>query len=390
MKMISRRPLLLLLGFVFLVRTAFGTEETSVRSGLLVYVGTASYTGQVSKGIFAFRFNPQTAQLGPLGVVGEADNPGFLAIHPNQRYLYAVNETGNQVAQNGGAISAFAIDSKTGKLKLLNKVPSHGAHPCYLTVDKTGKYVVVANYFGGTVESFPVRENGQLGEAVSVVKHSGSSVNKERQEAPHPHGVRLSPDNGLAVAADLGIDKLMVYRFGSKDGSLTSSNPPFAELPPGSGPRHLAFSPNGKFVYVVNELKSSVSAFSCDPAAGTLRLLHTISTLPKDFKNENSGAEIEVSPLGKALYVSNRGHDSIAVFSIDATKGTLTPVEHVSTQGKTPRNFAIDPSGSFLIATNQDSQNLVLFRIDNKTARLSPTGQVVKIASAPVCVVFAR
>ena len=286
--------------------------------------------------------------------------------------------------------ASYVIDSKTGKLKFLGKVPTHGAHPCHLTVDKSGKYVVVVNYFGGTVESFPVKGDGQLGEAASVARHTGSSVNKERQEAPHPHGVKVSPDSRFAVVADLGIDKLMIHRFSLKDGSLTPNNPPSAELSAGAGPRHLAFSPNGKFVFTVNELNSTVSAFACDLSGGSLRLNQTISTLPKDFKGENSGAEIEVSPSGKVLYISNRGHNSIAVFSIDDTKGTLTPLEHVSTQGKTPRGFGIDPSGSHLIVGNQDTQNLVVFRIDSKTGRLTSAGQPVKTTSAPVYIGFAR
>jgi 6-phosphogluconolactonase len=390
MKMISRLAAVVLACFALPNWRAFAGDENSARSDLLVYVGTARYTGGVSKEILAYRFNPKTAELSSLGVAGEADNPGFLAIHPNQQYLYAVNETGNQQAMNGGSVSSFAIDSKTGKLKFLGKVPTHGAHPCHLIADKSGKYVVVVNYFGGAVESFPVKGDGQLGEAASVVRHTGSSVNKERQEAPHPHGVKVSPDSRFAIVADLGIDKLMIHRLSLKDGSLTPNNPPSAELSPGAGPRHLAFSPSGKFVFSVNELNSTVSAFARDLSTGSLRMIQTISTLPKDFKSENSGAEIEVSPGGKTLYVSNRGHNSIAVFSIDDTKGTLTPVEHVSTHGKTPRGFGIDPSGSHLIVGNQDTQNLVVFRIDAKTGRLSPVGHAVKTTSAPVYVGFAR
>jgi 6-phosphogluconolactonase len=380
---------LLVFSSVVAICLLLATEDSSVPGGLLVYVGTARYTGQTSKSIFAFRLNPATAQLRALGVAAEADNPGFLAVHPNQRFLYAVNETGNQEAKDGGSVTAFSMDSATGKLKLLNKVPTHGAHPCYVAVDKTGRYVVVANYYGGTVESFPVRNGGQLGEASSVVKHSGSSVNKERQEAPHPHGLRLSPDNRFVVAADLGIDKLMIHHFSSTDGSLTPNNPPSVELSPGAGPRHVAFSRNGKFVYVVNELNSSVSAFPWDVTRATVRPIQTISTRPREFKGENSGAEIEVSPSG-FLYVSNRGHDSIAIFSVDEAKGTLAPIAHVPTQGKTPRNFGIDPSGSYLIVANQDSQNLVVFRIDGKTGRLAPAGQALKVTSLPVCVAFAR
>jgi 6-phosphogluconolactonase len=380
---------LLVFSSVFAICPLLVSEDSPIRGELLVYVGTARYTGQTSKSIFAFRLNPATGQLRTLGIAAEADNPGFLAVHPNQRFLYAVNETGDQEAKTGGSVTAFSIDPATGKLKPLNTVPTQGAHPCYVAVDKTGKYVVVANYYGGTVESFPVRSGGELGESTSVVKHSGSSVNKERQEAPHPHGLRLSSDNRFVLAADLGIDKLMIHHFSSTDGSLTPNNPPSAEVSPGAGPRHVAFSRNGKFVYVVNELNSSVSAFPWDVTGSTLHPIQTISTLPKEFKGENNGAEIEVSPSG-FLYVSNRGHNSIAIFSADEAKGTLTPIAHVPTQGKTPRNFGIDPSGSYLIVANQDSQNLVVFRIDGKTGRLAPAGQALKVTSPPVCVAFAR
>lgn len=374
----------------FLLPHTQHAEDASAQASHLVYVGTASYSGQVSKSILAFRFNPKTAELSPLGVAGEADNPGFLAVHPNQHTLYAVNETGNQKAQTGGSVSAFALDRQTGKLKLLNNVAAHGAHPCHLTVDKAGKYVVVASYFGGAVESFPVKPDGRLGDTASVVRHTGRSINKERQEAPHPHGLKLSPDSRFALVADLGIDKLMIHQFNAQDGTLTPNKQLSATLPPGAGPRHVAIAPSGKFAFVVNELNSTVSAFSRNVTSGALDLAQTLSTLPKDFKGENSGAEIEVFPSGSFLYVSNRGHDSIAVFSIDASKGTLTPIEQVSTQGKTPRNFGIDPTGSFLIAANQDSQNLVVFRIHPETGRLTPAGQSVKTTRAPVCVTFVR
>ncbi|MBM3803719.1 MAG: lactonase family protein, partial [Acidimicrobiia bacterium] len=297
---------------------------------------------------------------------------------------------GNQQAHNGGSVSAFSIDSKTGKLKLLNNVPAHGAHPCHLVVDKAGNYLVVANYFGGAVESFPIAKDGTLREAASVVRHTGSSVNKERQEAPHAHGVQLSPDNRFAVAADLGIDKLMVHRFNAANGVLTPNLAASAKVAAGAGPRHVAFSPSGRFVYSVNELNSTVSGFACDLAKGALRLNQTISTLPKDYSGENSGAEIDVLPSGKAVYVSNRGHDSIAVFTVDEAKGTLTAAGHVSTRGKTPRSFAIDSSGRYLVVANQESSNLAVFRIDPKSGLLSPVGPVFKTMSSPSYVGFAN
>ena len=377
-----------LLACALLTSLARATGDSLAGTDHLVYVGTAIYTGQNSKAIYACRFNTQTGRLTSLELAAESNNPGFVFVHPNRRFLYAVKEIGDKKIGKGGAVTAFSINPETGKLTFLNEVAAHGAHPCHVTVDKTGKYVLVANYFGGTVESFPVGNDGRLGQSASVVRHSGASVNRARQEGPHPHSVVVSPDNRFAISADLGIDKLMIYRFSSMDGSLESTNPPHAEVKPGAGPRHLVFSPNGKFVYVVNELNSSVSAFAWDSERGALHLVETVSTLPKSFKGGNSGAEIEVSSSGKFLYVSNRGHDSIAVFSIDTARGLLTPVEYVPTQGKTPRHFTIDPSGSYLIVANQESDTIVVFRINTNTGRLTSTGQELKVR-APVCVEFA-
>ncbi len=352
-----------------------------------VYVGTYTRQKTKSQGIYAYRFDGATGQLTSLGLVAETASPAFLAVHPNRRSLYAVNEIDNYEGRKSGAVSAFAIDRGTGKLTYLNQVSSRGGGPCHVSVDKTGKYVLLANYGGGSVAMFPVLEDGRLGEASAFVQHTGSSVDTKRQEGPHAHSINPSPDNRFALAADLGLDQLLVYRFDPKKGVLAANNPPFAKVNPGAGPRHFDFHPGGMFVYVINEMQSSVTAFSYDPAGGVLRELQTVSTLPKDFTGENDTAEIEVHPAGKFLYGSNRGHDSIAVFAIDSAKGTLTPVEHVSTQGKTPRNFEIDPTGSYLIAENQDSNNLVVFRIDPKTGRLTPTGQVVDSPS-PVCIKF--
>jgi 6-phosphogluconolactonase len=351
----------------------------------LVYVGT--YTGKDSKGIYAYRYDAGTGQLTSMGLAAETSNPSFLAVDRSRRFLYAVNENSNFKGQSSGAVSAFAIDRNSGKLSLLNEVPSRGADPCYVALDKTGKYVLVANYSGGNMAVFPIDENGRLGEASAFVQHTGSSVNRERQEGPHAHWIDLSPDSRFAIAVDLGLDQLLVYRFDPAKGSLTPNNPPFAKVEPGAGPRHFAFHPSGKFGYVINEMQSTITAFSYNAAKGTLRSLQTVSTLPKDFSGNNDTAEIQVHPSGRFLYGSNRGHDSIAVFAIDRRKGTLKPVEYVPTQGKTPRNFAIDPTGSRLFVANQNSGNIVVFRIDAKTGHLTPTGQMLEVPS-PVCVTF--
>jgi len=234
---------------------------------------------------------------------------------------------------------------------------------------------------------FPVLKDGRLGEAVAFVQHHGSSVNHERQLGPHAHMINVTPDNRFALAADLGLDQLLVYRFDATNGSLAPNDPPFGKVNPGLGPRHFAFHPDGKYVYVISEMGSAITTFSYSARDGNLQEIETVSTLPKDFKGKNYCAEIAVHPSGKFLYASNRGHDSIAVLAIDAAKGALTPIEHVSTQGKTPRNFAIDPTGSYIFAANQDTNNIVIFRIDPKSGRLTPTGEMVEVGS-PVCVTF--
>jgi len=353
------------------------------------YVGTYTEDGTNSKGIYAYRYDANTGDIAPLGVAAETTNPSFVAVSPNGRFLYAVNEVGNYKGPNSGGVSAFAVDRATGKLTFLNEVPSRGADPCYITVDKTGKFVLVANYTGGSVAVFPVLADGKLGEASAFVQHTGHGTNPERQEGPHAHSIDLSPDNRFAFVDDLGLDELLVYKFDSAKGSLTPNDPPFAKLDAGAGPRHFALSPSGKFAYVVSEMGRSVTVFSNDAARGKLQRLETITTLPKDFSGRNDDAEIEIHPSGKFLYASNRGHESIAVYSIDPEKGTLTLVEISPTGGKEPRSFEIDPTGKFLFAANQKSDNIVVLRIDEKTGRLTPTGKVVDVPS-PVCVKFLK
>lgn len=349
------------------------------------YFGT--YTRQDSKGIYAYRFQPATGKLTPVGLVGETENPSFLTVHPNQRFLYAVNEISNYQGESAGSVTAFSIDAKTGNLTLLNRVSAHGTTTCHLVVDKTGKCLLVANYGTGvSVAAFPVKEDGSLGEASATVQHTGSSIGP-RQKGPHAHSVNLSPDNRFVLVPDLGLDQVFSYRLDPAKGTLTPNDPPFATVTKGSGPRHFAFHPNGQFTYTLSEMGSLVTVFAYDGAGGTMKELQTISTLPKDFSGTNNSAELFVHPNGRFLYASNRGHDSIAVFAIDPLKGTLTTIEQVSTQGKIPRGFAIDPTGAYLLAANQNTNNAILFRIDQKTGRLTPTGDDLKIPS-PVCVIF--
>lgn len=384
---ISRRCFHIVLIFLL---TAIVGSAAPTGGKYLFYVGTYTEQGGKSKGIYAFRFDATTGQSTALGLAAETTNPSFVALHPNGRFLYAVNELQNYEGPNSGGVSAFAVDPKTGKLKFLNEVRSRGADPCYIIVDKAGKNVLVANYTGGSVAVFPILEDGRLGDAVTFIQHKGHGTNPQRQEGPHAHSIDLSPDNRFAFVDDLGLDELMTYNYSpEKNPRLGPENPPHVNFDPGSGPRHFALHPSGKFGYVVAEMASTVTALSVDLKTGRVERLQTLSTLPKDFKGENDDAEVHVHPSGKFLYTSNRGHNSIAVFAIDPGKGTLTPIEYVPTQGKIPRSFEIDPTGHFLLAENQDSNNIVVFRIDQKTGRLTPTGQVLEVGS-PVCVKFLR
>lgn len=351
----------------------------------LVYIGT--YTGHDSQGIYGYRFDPETGQTIPIGLVAETENPTFLTVHPNGRFLYAVNEVDEYEGKPSGAVSAFSIDRNSGALTLLNRVPSMGKGPAHLSLGQTGKYLLVANYGGGSVAVFALGVDGRIGASSAFVQHSGSGANPERQAGPHAHQIIVSPDDRFVLVADLGLDEVLVYKFDSKKGTLTPNDPKFAKTEPGAGPRHIAFHPNGRIVYVLNELTSTIDTFTYDPRTGKLRELQSLSTLPKDFTGKNTDAEIVVDTKGKFVYASNRGHDSIAVFAVDPKTGTLSQVQDISSSGKVPRNFAMDPTGKWLLAANQNSNNVVLFRIDPNTGELNPT-QVVLETTAPVCVVF--
>jgi len=378
-------PLLFVLAAAVLSPLLAQERRPAAARDYFVYFGT--YTRQDSKGIYAYRFQPATGKLTPVGLVGETENPSFLAIHPNNRFLYAVNEISNYQGETAGSVSAFSIDPKTASLTLLSRVSTHGGTAAHLAVDRTGKCLLVANYGTGvSVAAFPVKEDGSLGEASAMMRHAGSSTGP-RQRGPHAHSVNLSPDNRFVFVPDLGLDQVLGYRLDPAKAALTPNDPPFAMVTKGSGPRHFAFHPNGRFAYVLSEMGSLVTVFAYDAAGGTMKELQTISTLPKDFSGTNNSAEIFVHPNGRFLYASNRGHDSIAVFAIDPRRGTLTAADRVSTQGKTPRGFAIDPTGAYLLAANQDTNNAVLFRIDQTTGRPTPTGDTLKIPS-PVCVIL--
>jgi 6-phosphogluconolactonase len=366
-------------------RPAMSADTATSGEAMRVFIGT--YTGAKSKGIYVSRFDSATGRLTAPELVAETASPSFLALHPGGRFLYAVGETVNLGDKRTGAVSAFSLDVKTGKLALLNRQSSGGAGPCHLAVDATGKCLLVANYGSGSIAALPIQADGTLGEPGAVIQHQGSSVNPRRQAGPHAHFIIPDPANRFALTCDLGLDQVLVYRLDPAKAKLTANEPPFAAVKPGAGPRHLAFDPSGRFVFLINEMGSTLTAFAYDAQRGALKELHTVSTLPETFNGESTCAEVQVHPSGKFVYGSNRGHDSIAVFGFDSESGKLTCLEHQSTQGKTPRHFALDPSGRWLLAENQGSDSIVVFRVDPKTGRLSPTGQTVSVG-APVCAVF--
>ncbi len=388
---IARRRCLLALLLVpvvaLAVLSATGRAQGPEMKGSLVYFGT--YTGEKSQGIYVSRLDGATGALSAPQLAAEIRNPSYLAIHPDGASLYAVSEVNEVDGKPGGAVSAFAVDRATGMLKARNRQSSGGRGPAHIITDKAGRHALVANYGGGSVAVLPIERDGTLEPASAVVQHTGSSVDQARQKEPHAHSVNLDPDNRRAYVADLGIDKVMIYRLGAAGGSLTPNEPPFAAVTPGAGPRHFAFHPAGRFAYVINEIDCTITAFSVNPDNGGLTAMQTASTLPEGqaVVQGYSTADVQVHPSGKFLYGSNRGHDSIVVFAIDERTGRLTYVEHEATGGSTPRAFGLDPTGTFLLAANQRSDSVVVFRIDAATGRLTPTGQTAAVG-APVCVKF--
>jgi 6-phosphogluconolactonase len=360
---------------------AFSTVSAE---SLPVYFGTYTGPENSSKGIYRSVLDLDTGKLSAPVLAAEAKNPSFLEIHPNGKFLYAVSEDGG-----AGTVSAYAIDTDKGDLKFLNERPSGGAGPCHVTIDHAGKNLLVANYGSGSASVIPIKPDGRLGELTGFAQHHGSSVNPERQKEPHAHSVNVSPDDRFAFIADLGIDKIMIYRLDIEKGTIVANSPPFAKVKPGAGPRHFCFHPNGKYAYVINELDCTVTAFAYESASGTLTEIQTITTLPNGFDGSNTCAEVRVHPSGKFLYGSNRGHDSIVVYRIDQADGKLALVEHEKTDIKTPRNFNIEPTGKFCLVANQGSDSVVVFRIGQETGALEPTGHKISIAR-PVCVRFLK
>lgn len=352
---------------------------------LHVYFGT--YTGKTSQGIYVSDFDPATGTLKPAELAAESGHPSFLALHPTGRYLYAANELTDYQGKSAGAVSAFKIQPSTGKLTFLNQKSSGGSAPCHVTVDRSGRTLFVANYFGGSIASYRIQTDGSISDAVTFVQHTGKGTDPQRQEGPHAHSIYPDPNNRFAVVADLGLDRLIVYRFNSESSALTAHDAPLAAWASGAGPRHFGFHPNGRWGYAINEMNSTVTTVAYDQEKGQFTSIASVSTIPPDFKGNTSTAELFVHPSGKFVYGSNRGHDSIAVFRVNSKNGTLTSVQHQSTGGKTPRGFGIDPSGRWLLAANQSSDTVVVFAIDRKTGMLRPTGQSIQVGS-PVSVHF--
>jgi len=370
------RPALLLA----LAAAAVSAVAAPAAKPMTVYVGT--YTDGTSRGIYRMTFDPSTGSLTEPVLAAETKNPSFLALHPSGRFLYAVGEISSFEGAKTGAVSAFAVDPKTGDLALLNQQASEGTGPCHLVVDKTGRNVLVANYGGGTVAVLPVDADGRLRKASSVRVHEGSGPNKGRQEKPHAHGITLDAAERFAFSPDLGADRVFVYRFDAARGTLEPHGA--APVDPGSGPRHLAFHPSGRYAYAINELLSTVTAFSYDAEKGALAAIQTITTLPAGFSGTSWTAEVEVSRDGRFVYGSNRGDDSLAVFAVEASTGRLAAKGHAPVGGKYPRHFTIDPTGRFVLAGHQNSGTISVLRLDPATGMPALTAEAVKL-DKPVC-----
>lgn len=360
--------------------TRFASAQAENAASYRVYIGT--FTDHGSKGIYLMRMDASTGSLSEPELAVEAPSPAFLALHPNHRFLYSVNEI------DKGTVSAFSIDEQSGKLTFLNKESSAGHGPTHLVVDPEGKNVLTANYGSGSVAVLPIEADGKLAAPSSVDQHTGKSADPSRQEGPHAHCINVDPSGHYALSCDLGLDKIFVYRFDPQAHTITPNDPPFGSVAPASGPRHLAFSPDGRHLYVVNEMACTVTAFNYDANHGTMSEIQTIPTLPEDFHGQKSTAEVAVHPNGQFLYASNRGDaNSIAIFKIEPSSGKLTASGHVSTEGRAPRDFALDPAGKWLLAANQDTNNIVEFRIDPQSGALEPTGVNIKTPT-PVCITF--
>ena len=346
-------------------------------STALVFAGT--YTTDSNEGIYCLRLSLASGALEVVGATKPVPDPFFLAVDAERNLLFAANALSETDGEPGGAVSAFAVDPDSGALTFLNRQPSRGVLPCYLTMDRTGRNLLVANYTSGSVAVLPIRQDGRLGEATAAIQHEGSGPDPERQEGPHVHSIVLDPMQRHAFAADLGADRVVTYRFDAAAGALTPGGPPFVEVHAGAGPRHLAFHPNRRYAYLLNELDNTFTVFAFDADRGALTPIQTLPSLPSDSTDTSFAADLQILPSGDFLYGSNRGHDSIAICAIDQATGRLTSVGHQPSGGAWPWNLAIDPTASLLLAANQKSDSITVFRIDPDTGGLSPTGHEVSV-----------
>lgn len=373
------------LGATLIHKQSFALLMNPLHTPDIFYVGC--YTSNPLEGIATGRFDPGDGSIQLTDVCRGVENPSFLIFDHKREFIYAVNETDNFGGKNSGSVSAFLRNEKSGQLTFLNSQSSMGAHPCHLTIDRTGKFILVANYTGGNVAVLPILTDGQLGEPVAMVQHTGYVLNDGTKISPHAHSVNLSPDNRFAFVCDLGIDRIMAYEFDQITGKLSAADRPWFQAARGAGPRHFTFSPDGKNAFSLNELDSTITFFSYDQNQGILDELHTVTTLPDGYKAENYCADVHVHPNGKFVYASNRGHNSIAVFSVNPVAGNLSLIQHQSTLGKFPRNFAIHTSGRFLLAANQHSDSIHVFTLDESTGKLIDTGNTL-IMTNPVCILL--
>lgn len=379
------RNFLSLLSILLLLATVMTSLERSANAtSYLLYIGT--YTIRGSEGIYAFRFDSNSGRLTPLGLQAKTENPSFLTIDSKRSLLFAVNEVNEYRGEPTGSVSVYKIERKTGRLRLLNTVASLGAGPCYLSLDKSGKFLFGANFHGGSIAGFPILKNGQLGKASFFVQNHGSGADLVRQGSPHPHSVETTPDNRFVIAADLGLDSLFVFPFDPSTGRISENQVRIQKTKAGAGPRHIRFHSDGRHLYVVNEIDSTVGVFAFEQTRGSVQEVDSISTLPSGATGPNNAAEIELDPEERFLYVSNRGDDSISVFRVEAG-GTLKRLGSFASGGASPRMFVIDPTGRYLIAANEQSDDIVVLQINGKTGELSPLGSPFKIPS-PAALAF--
>lgn len=375
------------LALSFLIFACSVSEEKKEHAGpddYYIFVGT--YTSGESEGIYVYRMDMETGKLIYVGKATGIPNPSFLTLSNDNNYLYAVSETENFEGETGGSVWAYSIDPETASLNYLNKQPTFGAAPCHVSIDHSGRWLLTANYLGGNVTVNPINEDGTIGSATETKEHEGSSVHS-RQKAPHAHCILPDPGNKFIFAADLGIDKLVGYSFNSEQGKLLKDDDATTTIESGAGPRHFKFHPNGRLLFLIRELDSSISSFSYNPETGKMTEVQTVPTLPEDFSGENTCADIHLHPNGRFVYGSNRGHNSIVVHRVDPETGEMDYVGHVGSGGKRPRNFGIDPTGRYMLVANQDSDNIVTFQINPETGLPEETGNIIEVPT-PVCILF--